>query len=60
MEWMMKQSGFSDVEEPLERLIGLGNQLKAFSEIADFELFRSDLEKTLAYSDGSNTKGDSH
>ena len=32
---------------------GLGDQLEAFSETVDFEVFRPDLEKALAYSDGS-------
>ncbi len=40
----MKQPGFFDVEERLARLRGLGDQLEAS---------RSDLEKALAYSDGS-------
>ncbi|GBR56822.1 hypothetical protein GCM10007872_23310 [Gluconobacter sphaericus NBRC 12467] len=39
----MKQAGFFDVEERLE----------AFSWTVDFEAFRPDLEKALAYSDGS-------
>ncbi|WP_249212885.1 IS5 family transposase [Acetobacter thailandicus] len=50
---MMKQSGFFDVKERLARLSGLGDQLEAFSRIVDFETFRPDLEKALAYSDGS-------
>ena len=49
----MKQPGFFDVEERLARLSGLGDQLEAFSRIVDFEVFRPDLEKALAYSDGS-------
>nr|WP_249197414.1 IS5 family transposase [Gluconobacter wancherniae] len=49
----MKQSGFFDVEERLARLSGLGDQLEAFSRIVDFEVFRPELEKALAYSDGS-------
>ena len=49
----MKQSGFFDVEERLARLSGLGDQLEAFSRTVDFEVFRPDLEKALAYSDGS-------
>ncbi|OUJ08236.1 transposase, partial [Gluconobacter sp. DsW_058] len=49
----MKQLGFFDVEERLARLIGLGDQLEAFSRTVDFEVFRPDLEKALAYSDGS-------
>ncbi|MEN3177633.1 IS5 family transposase [Gluconobacter sp. OJA] len=48
---MMKQLGFFDVEERLARLSGLGDQLEAFSRTVDFEVFRPDLEKALAYSD---------
>ncbi|EGG79081.1 Transposase insH for insertion sequence element IS5H [Gluconacetobacter sp. SXCC-1] len=49
----MKQPGFFDVEERLAHLSGLGDQLEAFSRTVDFEVFRPDLEKALAYSDGS-------
>ena len=49
----MKQAGFFDVEERLARLSGLGDQLEAFSRTVDFEAFRPDLGKALAYSDGS-------
>lgn len=48
----MKQSAFFDVEEQLTRLSGLGDQLEAFSRTVDFEVFRSNLEQALAYSDG--------
>ncbi|MCP1229298.1 transposase, partial [Acetobacter fabarum] len=50
---MMTQSGFFDVEERLARLSGLGDQLEAFSRTVDFEVFRPELNKALAYSDGS-------
>ena len=49
----MKQAGFFDVEERLARLSGLGDQLEAFSQTVDFEVFRPDLEQALACSDGS-------
>ena len=49
----MKQLGFFDVEERLARLSGLGDQLEAFSRTVDFETFRFDLDKALAYADGS-------
>lgn len=49
---MVKQSGFFDVEERLARLSSLGDQLEAFSRAVDFEVFRPDLERALAYSDG--------
>lgn len=49
----MKQSGLFDVGERLARLSGVGNQFEAFSRIVDFEVFRPDLDKVLAYSDSS-------
>ncbi len=49
----MKQSGFSDVEERFAHLRGLSHQLAVFSRPVDFEVFRPDLDKALAYSDGS-------
>jgi uncharacterized protein YhfF len=48
----MTQSGFFDVEERFARLSGLGDQLEAFSRTVDFEVFRPELNKALAYSDG--------
>ncbi|MEZ0497299.1 IS5 family transposase [Sphingomonas sp. IW22] len=49
----MDQRGFFDVEDRLSRLSDLGDQLEAFSRAVDFEQFRPDLERTLAYSDGA-------
>lgn len=49
----MDQPGFFDIDERLARLSGLGDQLEAFSRAVDFELFRSELEAALSYSDGS-------
>lgn len=49
----MKQPGFFDVEEQLARLSSLGDRLDAFSRTVEFEAFHPDLEKALAYSDGS-------
>ena len=48
----MKQPGFFDVEERLARLSGPGDQLEAFPRTVDFEVFRPDQEKALAYSGG--------
>lgn len=48
----MKQPGFFDVEERLARLSGLDDQLEAFYRTVDFEVFRPDLDKAPAYSDG--------
>ncbi|BAK84260.1 transposase [Komagataeibacter medellinensis NBRC 3288] len=45
----MKQPGFFDVDERLARLSGLGDQLEAFSRTVDFEVFRPDLDRALAY-----------
>lgn len=53
----MKQAGFSDVEERLAWLSGLGDQPEAFSRVVDFDVFRCDLERYLAYSDGSKGGG---
>jgi len=50
---MAKQAGFFDVDDRLKRLSDLGDQLEAYAAAVDFEIFRADLEKTLAYSDGS-------
>ena len=49
----MKRSGFFAVAEWLARLSGLGDQLEAFSQTVDFEVFRPDLNRAQAYSDGS-------
>ncbi|CCA90670.1 IS5 family transposase [Novosphingobium sp. PP1Y] len=49
----MSQPGFIEVDERLARLSGLGDQLEAFSRAVDFEQFRPDLEKALAYADGA-------
>ena len=48
----MKQPSFFDVEERVARLSKLGGQLEAFFLTVDFEVFRPDPEKALAYSDG--------
>ena len=45
--------GLFDVDERLKRLSDLGDQLLAFAEAVDFEIFRADLEKALGYSDGA-------
>jgi hypothetical protein len=52
-ESMRGQRGFFDVDERLQRLTDLGDQLLAFAKVVDFELFRPDLSKALAYSDGA-------
>ena len=45
--------GFFDVDERLRRLSDLGDQLLAFTAAVDFEMFRPELTRALAYSDGS-------
>lgn len=50
---MRGQPGFFDIDERLKRLSDLGDQLEAFAGAVDFEIFRADLVKALAYSDGS-------
>ena len=50
---MVGQPGFFDVDERLKRLSDLGDQLLAFAAAVDFEVFRAELTRALAYSDGS-------
>lgn len=50
---MAKSPGLFDVDERLRRLSDIGDQLEAYATVIDFEIFRSDLEQALAYSDGS-------
>jgi len=47
------QRGLFDVDERLKRLSSLGDQLLPFAGAVDFELFRTELARTLAYSDGA-------
>ena len=49
---MTKQAGFFDVDERLRRLSDLGDQLEGYAGAMDFEIFRADLDRALAYSDG--------
>jgi len=49
----MRQAGFFDVDERLQRLSDLGDQLEAYGATVDFEMFRAELEAALAYSDGA-------
>ena len=50
---MRGQPGFFDIDERLKRLSDPGDQLEAFAGAVDFEIFRADLVKALAYTDGS-------
>jgi transposase, IS5 family len=50
---MRGQAGFFDVDDRLERLSDLGDQLEAFQAAVNFEMFRSELNGALAYSEGT-------
>ncbi len=49
----MRQPGLFDMDERLRRLSAIGDQLEAFGRVADFEMFRPELDAALAYGDGS-------
>ncbi|MEM9062077.1 MAG: IS5 family transposase [Pseudomonadota bacterium] len=49
---MVRQAGFFDIDNRLKRLSDLGDQLEAYAAGVDFEMFRADLDNSLAYSDG--------
>lgn len=42
----MDEPGFFDVDERLAHLISLGDQLESFCRVVDFELFRSELDRS--------------
>lgn len=46
--------GDFDVDDRLWRLSDLGDQLEAHGRVVDFEAFRPDLEKALAYTSGAH------
>jgi len=50
---MRNQAGLFDVDERLKRLTDLGDQLLMFAAAVDFEIFRPELIRALAYSDGA-------
>jgi hypothetical protein len=50
---MRGQPGLFDVDLRLKRLRDLGDQLLAFAAAVDFEVFRPELNRALAYSHGS-------
>lgn len=50
---MHGQPGFFEFDDRLKRLSDLGDQLEAFLAAVDFDVFRADLVKALAYSDGA-------
>jgi IS5 family transposase len=50
---MSRQAGFFEVDDRLSRLTALGDQLLSFAGAVDFEVFRPELARALAYSDGA-------
>ncbi len=52
---MDRAPGLFDVEERLQRLSDIGDQLEVYGKTVDFEVFRINLDKALAY--GDRTKG---
>ena len=46
--------GLFDVDDRLRRLSDLGDQLEAYGRVVDFEAFRPELEKALAYTSGAH------
>lgn len=52
---MASQLGFFDLNEQMRRLSGPGDQLEVFAEVVDFEMFRSELELAVGYSDGARS-----
>lgn len=54
---MARTPGLFDMDERLRRLSDLGDQLEAFAAVADFEVFRPELDAALAYGDGARAGG---
>src|ERR1700757_2688606 len=50
---MRGEPGLFDIDERLKRLEGLGDPLLGFARVVDFEIFRPELEKALAYASGT-------
>jgi IS5 family transposase len=50
---MRGEPGLFDIDERLKRLEGLGDPLLGFARAVDFEIFRPELEKALAYTSGT-------
>src|SRR5262245_56195086 len=51
---MRGQRGFFDVDERLKRLSDLGDELETYAGTVDFEIFRPELDRALAYSNGAD------
>jgi hypothetical protein len=52
-ESMRGEPGLFDIDERLKRLSDLGDQLLAFAKVVDFKIFRPELLRALAYSEGA-------
>ncbi len=46
---MARTPGLFDMDEGLRRLSDIGDQLEAFAAVTNFEVFRPELDATLAY-----------
>jgi hypothetical protein len=53
---MRCQPGFFDIDERLKRLSDLGDQLEAFAQAVDFEIFRATFLKIAARIDTLRTR----
>lgn len=51
---MRSAPSFFEFDDRLRRLSDLGDQLEAYGRVVDFESFRPELERALAYSSGSH------
>src|SRR5690606_6224855 len=51
---MRNAPGFFDFDDRLRRLSDLGDQLEAYGRLVDFEAFRPELDKALAYTSGAH------
>lgn len=51
---MSNAPGFFDFDDRLRRLSDLGDQLEAYGRLVDFEAFRPELERALAYTSGAH------
>lgn len=54
---MRGRAGFFDVDERLKRLSDLGDQLLGFAAAVDFAIFGPELNRVVAYPDGSQGGG---
>lgn len=50
---MWEQRGFFDLDERYQRLSEAGDPLERLSQLVDFEIFRSDLDRALDYRSGA-------